>query len=72
MQRNRFYNGIVSEIKLLILSNLVNFFSKMVYSLRASNFPCEKFIEIVILWVYYAIPFGLPCFVTFRHHFSPF
>ena len=25
---------------------------------RASNFPCLKLIAIVILWVYYTIPFG--------------
>ena len=28
------------------------------------NFPCSKLIEIVILWVYYTIPFG---FRLFRH-----
>ena len=30
--------------------------------LRASNFSCLKFIEIVILWVYFTIPFGFPLF----------
>ena len=35
--------------------------------LRASNFPCLKFLEIVILWVYYAIPFG---FTLFRHFWA--
>ena len=33
--------------------------------LRASNFPCLKFLEIVILWVYYTIPFGLTLFGHF-------
>ena len=32
--------------------------------LRESNFPCLKLIEIVILWVYYTIPFD---FSLFRH-----
>ena len=41
--------------------------------LRASHFPCSKLIEIVILWVYYTIPFGCTVFFgTFRHHFSHF
>ena len=31
--------------------------------LRASKFPCLKFIEIVILWVYYTIPFGFTLFL---------
>ena len=30
--------------------------------LRASNFPCLKFLEIVILRVYYTIPFGFTLF----------
>ena len=30
--------------------------------LRASNFPRLKFIEIVILWVYYTIPIGVTLF----------
>ena len=33
--------------------------------LRASNFPCLKFIEIVTLWVYYTIPFGFTLFRQF-------
>ena len=33
--------------------------------LRASNFPCLKFIEIAILWVYYTIPFGFTLFGHF-------
>ena len=33
--------------------------------LRASNFPCLKFLEIVILWVYYTIPFGFTLFGHF-------
>ena len=35
------------------------------YSLKASKFPCLKFIEIVILWVYYTIPFGFTLFWQF-------
>ena len=34
--------------------------------LRASHFPCLRFIEIVILWVYYTIHFGSTLFCTFR------
>ena len=33
--------------------------------LRASNFPCLQFIEIVILWVYNKIPFGFTLFWHF-------
>ena len=33
--------------------------------LRASNFPYWKFLEIVILWVYYTIPFGFSLFWHF-------
>ena len=29
------------------------------------NFPCIKLIDIVILWVYYTIPFGFVHFGTF-------
>ena len=36
--------------------------------LRASNFPCLKLIEIVILWVNYTIPFGV---TLFWHFFAP-
>ena len=33
--------------------------------LRASNFPCVKCIQIVILWVYYTIPFDFTLFWHF-------
>ena len=37
------------------------------------NFPCLKLIEIVILWVYYTIPFGFSLFLAlFGHYFSTF
>ena len=38
--------------------------------LRASKFPVSKLIEIVILWVYYTIPFGFSLFLG--HHFPTF
>ena len=34
--------------------------------LRASTFSVLKLIEIVILWVYYTIPFGFSLFLHFR------
>ena len=35
--------------------------------MHASNFPCSKLIQIVILWIYYTIPFG---FTLFWHFYS--
>ena len=41
--------------------------------LRASIFSVLNFIEIMIMCVYYTIPFWLwACFCTFGHHFSTF
>ena len=40
--------------------------------LRASIFSVLQLIEIVILWVYYTIPFGFSFFRHFWHHFSTF
>ena len=41
--------------------------------LRASKFPVSKLIEILILWVYYTIPFGFSLFLALlRHHFPTF
>ena len=41
--------------------------------LRASKFSVLKLAEIVILWVYYTMPFGFTLFLAlFRHHFSTF
>ena len=34
--------------------------------LRASKFSVSKIIEIVILWVYYTVPFGFSLFRHFR------
>ena len=40
--------------------------------LRASKFSMLKLMEIVILWVYYTIPFGLSLFRHFWYHISTF
>ena len=40
--------------------------------LRAFKVSVLKLIEIIILWVFYNVPFGMSLFRYFWHHFSTF
>ena len=67
LRRNKAKKSHRSNFSFSLRAHVAKFYGRLrliCSVLRASKFAVLKLIEIVILWVYYTIPF---CFIFFRH-----